>query len=941
MDHHSVRNLDFAKAYDDAAALDRALADLGAPPGSHPWALARLETGSWDPQAVAAAALGVLHAEEQLVGSPAAELLGLALTAEQIQAVWNWLQALVPGFRRSALDLDLDYFAQRAEQIENSLWPFGRRRRQERLLDELADHLSLRSAVDTSQLVEHFGALKELRAAWTELQQAFSGSEHSEKIEQLASALFNDGRPAELPLAEAAQAAEAWGTLIELLGADDSSLQRWAAGVTGEKAPLRTAAVQASAQSWRQDCSDALLLELSRWAEVSTQAEALRGSGLAAAAQAALTGQLPAGEVEPALRRALTEAALQERLHTTGLHRFDQAVLQRHAETFTQAAAQRRKLLRDQLPAELLEARGFSPEAELGAVAELQRQIGRRRGGLRIRQLFENYGELITAAAPCLLMSPDSVARFLPAGSVDFDVVVFDEASQIRVPEAIGAMGRGKSVVIVGDTKQMPPSQAFAHSGAEESEDALVPVDLDSILSEAHESGLPRLWLTWHYRSKDESLVAFSNRQYYQGRLSTFPAPPEAGSSRAIQLKVVDGLWEGGRGAARVNRVEAEEVLLQIQRLLEEAPEQSIGVVTFNVPQRDLLLDMLESSEDPKIQAALSREDEPLFVKNLENVQGDERDTVIFTLAFSRDAKGRVPLQWGAMTAAGGERRLNVAITRAREKVRIISSFHPRELDLRNSASQGLADLKEYLLAAEQNHDQQGNHQQGSHQVSSTAPEQPRDMHHAEVQERLEAAGLEVLPRLGLSDFHVDFALRSGDRPWVAVLLDDPAWGARRSVGDRESLPQSVLIGTMGWAAVERIWLPEWLRDPQAVVSRICRTAEQADPAARPAPEPPAEPRASSATPQPAAQQDGLTVAQRHVEQVSDQELREVMVQVLRQAFRASQEDLLRSTARLYGHQRMGTRIQQRLEGIFTQALSRRLIIATAEDQYAPAEDAQ
>ncbi|WP_120005035.1 DUF4011 domain-containing protein [Nesterenkonia muleiensis] len=938
---------ELSAVYDDAAELDRALIDLGAEPCEHPWGLSRLSTDGWDPEAVASAAAELLEAEAALPPSAATDLLGVALLPEQMRCALVWLQALVPGFSESALDLDIAHLVQRSQQIDQSLWPFGKRRRKERLLDEVAEHITVRGAIDADQLSDHLTRLEDLRKAWDALDTAFSGSEHAEAAARAASAVFDNGQVSQIPLEQAQRLAAAWESLVELLDADERSLLRWAQGVAGAPAPDRAAAVRACASAWQRDARGAALIELSRWTEVAVPLESLRSRGVGDAAEAVAAGTLLPGEVEPALRRALTRAALDERLHSTGLHRFDPIAHRRRTEQFTASAAQRRDLLRQQLPAELISARGFSPEAPLGAVAQLQRQIGRRRGGLRIRQLFEHYGELITEAAPCLLMSPDSVARFLPADAVDFDVVVFDEASQIRVPEAIGAMGRGRSVVIVGDTKQMPPTAVFAHSGGEdESDEALVPADLDSILSEAHESGLHRLWLSWHYRSKDESLIAFSNRQYYGGRLSTFPAPPGASNTGAVQLRVVGGRWEGGRGGARVNRVEAEEVLAEVTALLEEGPGRSIGVVTFNVQQRDLLLDMLEASEDSSIQAALAREDEPLLVKNLENVQGDERDAVIFTLAFSRDERGKVPLQWGSMTSAGGDRRLNVAITRARETVRILSSFAPHELDLRNSASKGLADLKEYMLAA-------------SHQEQRLAPRfdpagTAPDQHAAEVHQRLLEAGLEVIPAVGLSDFRVDFAVRDQGQPWIAVLLDGPDWAARSTVGDRDALPQTVLTGAMGWPAVERIWLPEWLRDAEAVIGRIRSAAQQVCRADDAAPGPaspiatagPAAGQQARATTGDEQQENAaeeinpeeITVRQRHVEQVPGEELKQVMVQTLRQAFRAPEEEILRSVARLYGHQRMGTRIQKRLDEVFQRAVAEGLIVCVGPNEYEPEE---
>lgn len=951
VDREAVSRLgELNEVYREAAELDQAVLDLGRSPAGHPWSLARAPSRrgtDCDREATAAAVTELLAAEDALPDSEAAQLLGLALTVEQLEAAAAWLDALIAGFRQSALQLDTVALHQRAQQIDDRLWPFGKNRRRRQLLEEIGEHLTQPSAVEIPHLTSHFAALDTLRQRWKALRESFgTDPDRADKAEELATTIFRSGRPDEVFLEQAHRLSATWKRLTGLLGADQKSLQLWARGTVGSNdetsQPARSAAVAACAPAWRREAENAAFVDLARWDAVSAGLESLCSRGLTHIAEAAAAGQIPVGEVQPLLRRALTQAALDERLHSTGLHRFDQIRHHRRIEQFSSSSAQRRELLRSQLPAELIESRSFSPGAQVGAVAQLRQQLGRRRGGLRIRQLFERYGELITEAAPCLLMSPDSVARFLPADAVEFDVVVFDEASQVQVPESIGAIGRARSVVIVGDTKQMPPTTAFSHAGADEgNDDALVPVDLDSILSEAHESGLPRLWLSWHYRSKHEELIAFSNEQYYQGQLSTFPAPPGAAEFGAVQLRVVDGTWEGGRGAARVNRREAQEVLTEISGLLTEDPQQSVGVVTFNAQQRDLLLDKLEAITDPLIQEALDREQEPLFVKNLENVQGDERDAIVFTLAFSRNESGRVPLQWGTMTSAGGERRLNVAITRARRTVRIISSFQPHELDLRNSTSQGLADLKEYLLAAHQvGSERPSGHFPGPQRSTEVSAGTPADRHAAEVQARLQEAGLEVIAQLGLSGFHVDFAVRSGQRPWVAVLLDGPQWAARSTVGDRDVLPAAVLTGSMGWSAVERIWLPEWLRDPETAVSRI-RAAAQAsdsspvDPNPPAAAAPPVSPQGAGGGSAPSSPAP-ITVTQRHVGDVPYAELRDVMLRVLRRSFRAPQDELLRRVARLYGHQRMGSRIQQRLEEVFQQAVAEAAIVPAEHGEYQP-----
>ncbi|MGI5191113.1 DUF4011 domain-containing protein [Promicromonospora sp. CA-289599] len=613
----------------------------------------------------------------------------------------------------------------------------------------------------------------------------------------------------------------AWDSYLTALGTTPDDLAHWCDG-----RPRGTAMAE-NLGDWQSDASGNSFVRLQRWVSVRNAVERLTGLGIDDVAWRVRDGSLSSTSAENAVRLGVAQAILTERLETTGLEAFDDVERARLIELFVTTGEDVRGRLLTELPARIAAARTIDINQPRGNVADLGSQLARRRGGLSIRQLLDQFGPIITQVTPCFLMSPTSVARFLPPAAVDFDVVVFDEASQIRVPEAVGAMGRGRSVVIVGDSQQMPPSSTFASSAGEDEESdnaeaRMVPRDLESILTEGVESRLPRLLLSWHYRSRDEMLIAFSNKTYYEGRLSSFPTPPGRSGGPAIDLRGVAGLWEGGgRGAARVNRAEANAIVDEIVALLAEDADRTIGVVTFNTQQRDLILDLLETLRvtSTVIESALSRTDEPLFVKNLENVQGDERDVILFTLAFAKDTRGRVPLNWGPLSRTGGEKRLNVAVTRAKERVTVFASFDPHELDLSTSGSKGLADLKNYLLLA----------QHGAERAGLQRPT-ARDWHLAEIEQALREAGLEVRTGIGLSDFTVDLAVRAEeDRPWVAVLLDGPIWAQRTSVGDRDGLPRSVLTDQMGWSRVERVWLPTWLREPGTVVAQVLAAAKTAE----------------------------------------------------------------------------------------------------------------
>lgn len=565
---------------------------------------------------------------------------------------------------------------------------------------------------------------------------------------------------------------------------------------------------------------------LNRWLDFVRALEPLRTAGLAAARTSLLRGDIAAEEAAIAFDKGVARASIAEREDATALGTFDPQAHNNSIARFTASTHAVRDHLPRVIPADLVSSRTFSSTASGGLAGGLRRQLERQRGGLSIRGMLDAYGELITQIMPCTLMSPDSVARFFPARPDLFDIVVFDEASQIRVADAVGAMGRGASVIVVGDSKQMPPT-SFAESSASIDEDIeYTPetvVDEESILTESVQAQVPRKWLSWHYRSQDESLIAFSNHHYYENRLSSFPAPVASSANDAIDghgisFVRVDGHFErSGKGKTlRTNRVEAEAIVADIQRRFWASPDESpsVGIITFNAQQRDLIDNLLRDSGDDRILRAL---DEPdgIFVKNLENVQGDERDCILFSVAFSANDNGVLPLNFGPLGRVGGERRLNVAVTRARRQVILFASFDPDQLRAEQTSSVGIKHLKAYLeLAA-----------RGVEAVTDDGRRMPRiDRHRDDIAAELRAAGYAVRTDVGLSEFRVDLSIADAaepERPLVAVLLDGENWRARQTVADRDGLPVEVLKGLMRWPGVERVWLPEWLHQREQTMERI------------------------------------------------------------------------------------------------------------------------
>lgn len=657
------------------------------------------------------------------------------------------------------------------------------------------------------EVAEELQAWQTLRASFTDktaldtyVQAAVRGTAHA-RSDALAIRAFSD----------------AWHALIEVLGCTPLSLGKWS------RNRPEVDAIFDSLPEWVAECDRGRFGALDRLRRAQSELIRLRDLGFDELADKVQAGTIDADRLHEIARQRLAEAVREERLDATGLDSFSAKERNNRVAALRDASKKMRDESVTALPHIVRTERGVNPTLPTNDLAALRREFQRKSGG-SIRELIHNHGDALLRLTPCLLMSPGSVARFIPADAVKFDLVIFDEASQIRVADSVGALGRARAAIIVGDSQQMPPTSVFAASIEIDDEEhvddgAVVPVDQDSILKECVDSNIESLALTWHYRSQHESLIAFSNRAYYHDGLSTFPTPPVTRPGRGLEFEFVGGHFDGGRKGTRTNPEEAAAIVRDIERRLAEDPEASIGVVTLNTQQRDLLLDQLERLGG-RVRAAMNRAEDALFVKNLENVQGDERDIILFSLAFSPDpVTERLGLTFGPLTADGGERRLNVAITRARRQVKLFASFRPSDIDLSRTKSRGLRDLRKYLQFACGETELDNSLEHGHN----------ADLHRQDIARALENKGLEVLEVLGHSDFKVDLAVRQPDsRGWVAVLLDGEEWARRTTASDRDLLPNSVLAGPMGWSRVERIWLPEWIQEPDQVASRILSTAAAA-----------------------------------------------------------------------------------------------------------------
>ena len=457
------------------------------------------------------------------------------------------------------------------------------------------------------------------------------------------------------------------------------------------------------------------------------------------------------------------------------------------------------------IPSQTLQA---SNSSEMGI---LKRYIASGGRGTTIRHIIDQVPTLLPKLCPCMLMSPLSVAQFIDLEQEKFDIVVFDEASQMPTSEAIGAIARGKALIVVGDPKQMPPTSFFAVQQTDESD--AENDDMESILDDCITLSLPAHYLTWHYRSRHESLIAFSNSQYYDGRLYTFPSVDDRLSK--VRFIPIDGTYDMGK--TRCNRSEAEAIVKETLRRLAdpELSKLSIGIVSFSKVQQDLIEDILtdELAKQPALEAKAYDSAEPIFIKNLENVQGDERDVILFSIGYGPDKRGHVSMNFGPLNNQGGERRLNVAVSRARYEMMVFSTLQPEQIDLNRSRAKGVEGLKRFLEFAKN----------GRIAVSTNQVAQERGLDLADdIAKEIRKMGYEVDTHVGRSNFKVDVAVINPDNPdsyLLGILCDGRNYYETKTERDREITQPNVLRG-LGWNLL-KIWSVDWFINRDKDLERI------------------------------------------------------------------------------------------------------------------------
>lgn len=597
--------------------------------------------------------------------------------------------------------------------------------------------------------------------------------------------------------------------------------------VSGDRAaPGYLCRLQTTCERWVASLSD-----LRTWCAWRRARDHAAEAGLEPVITAIESGRVPPADVERAFDRSFLEwwvnslfradsnlGEFSRTAHEDKIRRFRNLDLQ-VIETAHEVVASK---LSARMPRGTVELSSKS-SSEMGM---LQRELNRQRGHAPLRKLFAKIPTVLTLLKPCFLMSPLSVAQYLDVEFPAFDVVVFDEASQIPVWDAIGAIARGTRLIVVGDSRQLPPTNFFGRTDDEEVTDETAVQDLESILDECRAAQIPPLELKWHYRSRHESLIAFSNKSYYDNALLTFPSAQLASDTLGVVWRhVPNGVYD--RGQSRANRAEAEAIVGHVVQHLTDPTRsaKSLGIVTFSVAQQILVEDLLDEArrKHPEIEPHFGAErEEPVFVKNLENVQGDERDVILFSICYGPDQQRHVAMNFGPLNRDGGERRLNVAITRAREALVVFSSLRADQIDLARSRAVGVRHLKDFLDYAERGPVALG---AGLGVDVDAECESPFE---EDVRRALEGLGWEVHPQVGCSGYRVDLGVKDPTAPGrflLGVECDGAMYHSGKTARDRDRLRQAVLE-SLGWR-IHRIWSTDWWQAREAELGRLHRKLQE------------------------------------------------------------------------------------------------------------------
>ena len=573
------------------------------------------------------------------------------------------------------------------------------------------------------------------------------------------------------------------------------------------------------------------LEDLTRWNTWFTRAVRARQLGLGSLVDSLENASLSHNSAADIFDRAFFSRLLREAVKThPELAQFDGLEHERVIEDFRRADLERLTLAKYRVLAKHYEGIP-ARHAGAGATGILLGELERKRGHRPVRKLLKDAGSVVQAIKPVFMMSPLSVAQYLEPGSVHFDLLVIDEASQVQPVDALGAFARATQHVVVGDSKQLPPTRFFSRLTSneddeedlsdEESPSAAQAKDVESILGLCCARGLPETMLRWHYRSRHHSLIAVSNREFYEDKLFIVPSPHTASAGLGLEFQFVKGgIYD--RGGSSTNRVEARAVCKAILEHARHNPKLSLGVAAFSIKQQQAIEDELEllRREQPDVENFFqSHPHEPFFVKNLENLQGDERDVIFISVGYGPDSSGYLAMNFGPLSNEGGERRLNVLISRAKRRCVVFASLRADDIDLARVTGRGVRSFKTFLKFAE------------TGILTAPAESVGKEMSPFEeaVRRSVEALGYEVHPQVGVAGFFVDLGVVDPEKPGRYILgieCDGAAYHSSRSARDRDRLRQAVLEDH-GWI-IHRIWSTDWFQRPGEQLRKVVAAIEKA-----------------------------------------------------------------------------------------------------------------
>lgn len=568
------------------------------------------------------------------------------------------------------------------------------------------------------------------------------------------------------------------------------------------------------------------LEELTRWNNYFLRARRARELGLGGLVAALETGGIQPEAIQDCFDRIYFTQMLRELIRQKPeLGQFDGVIHNNHVAEFRQLDKDRLLLAKYQV---LAAHYGRVPaHSGAGPAGIMRAEVERRRGHRTVRRLLKDAGSVVQAIKPVFMMSPLSVAQFLEPGAVEFDLLVIDEASQVQPVDALGAITRCKQIVVVGDSKQLPPTRFFMRLTGdhpeEEDEDnsAAQAKDIESILGLCCARGVPQAMLQWHYRSRHHTLIAVSNHEFYEDRLFIVPSPHSAAAGLGLRFHhIPNGVFDSG--GSGTNREEAKVVCRAVVDHIHNTPHLSLGVAAFSIRQRQAILDELEliRRQHPDIESFFSSHpNEPFFVKNLESVQGDERDVIFISIGYGRNAQGYMAMRFGPLSNEGGERRLNVLISRAKKRCEVFSSILAEDIDLERASGRGVATLKTFLEFA----------RTGRLGLSERSGLEEQSPFEEAVRRAVGSLGYEVHPQVGMAGFFIDLAVVDRERPGRYVLgieCDGAAYHSSRSARDRDRLRQAVLEDH-GWI-IHRVWSTDWFQRPQEQLRKIAEAIERA-----------------------------------------------------------------------------------------------------------------